>query len=68
MCAHFTCMVRIGEACTHIVALLFTVEAEDNTRVKSQFSCTTLACLWPLLSFQKVLYAELSQIYVFYKV
>ena len=37
VCAHCTCMAGIGEACTHIAALLFTTEA--NTQVKSQFSC-----------------------------
>ena len=45
-------MAGIGEACTHIAALLFTAEA--NTQVKSQFSCTSL--------FRKVPHAEISQI------
>ena len=49
MCAHCTCMAGIGEACTHIAALLFTTEA--NTQIK----------LLPS-SFQKVPYAEISQI------
>ena len=60
VCAHCTCMATIGEACTHIAALLFAAEA--NTQVKSQFSCTSLPCSWLPPSFRKVLYAEISQI------
>ena len=60
MCAHCTCMAGIGEACTHIAALLFAAEA--NTQVKSQFSCTSLPCSGLPPSFRKVPYAEISQI------
>ena len=60
VCAHCTCMAGIGEACSHIAALLFTAEA--NTQVKSQFSCTSLPCSWLPPSFRKVPYSEISQI------
>ena len=60
MCAYCTCMAGIGEACTHIAALPFTAEA--NTQIKSQFSCTSLPCSWLPSSFQKIPYAEISQI------
>ena len=60
VCAHCTCMAGIGEACTHIAAIPFT--ADGNTQIKSQFSCTSLPCSWLPSSFQKVLYAEISQI------
>ena len=60
VCAHCTCMAGVREACTHIAALLFAAEA--NTQVKSQFSCTSLPCSWLPPSFQKVPYAEISQI------
>ena len=42
MCAHCTCMAGIGEACSHIAALLFTAEA--NTQAKQQFTSTSLSC------------------------
>ena len=58
VCAHCTCMAGIGEACTHIAALLFT--AETNTQIKSHFSCTSLPCTWLPSSFQKVPYAEID--------
>ena len=36
--AHCICMVGIGEACSHIAALLFAAEA--NTQLKSQYAST----------------------------
>jgi len=53
-------MAGIGEARTHIAALLFTAEA--NSPIKAQFSCTSLPCSWLPSTFQKVPYAEISQI------
>ena len=60
MFAHCSCMAGIGEACSHIAALLFTAEA--NTQVKSQLSCTSLPCLWLPPSLQKIPYVEILQI------
>ena len=36
LCAHCICMAVLGEACSHIAALLFTLEA--NTQQKARFS------------------------------
>ena len=42
LCAHCTCMAGAGEACSHITSILFTLDM--NTRMKQQFSCTSLPC------------------------
>ena len=44
LCAHCSCMVGLGEACSHIAALLFA--AETNTQLKGQFASTSLPCSW----------------------
>ena len=58
VCAHCSCMAGLGEACLHITALLFTLEA--NTKMKNSTSCTSLPCSWLPPTFQNVPYAELS--------
>ena len=60
VCAHCTCMAGLGEACSHIAALLFTVEA--NTQVKKRIACTSLPCSWLPLTFRSVPFAQLSDI------
>ena len=60
LCAHCTCMAGLGETCSHIAAVLFT--AEGNTRVKSQFSSTSLPCSWLLPSFRSIEYTPISEI------
>ena len=42
--AHCTCMAGLGEACSHVAAILFVLEG--NTQIKQQFSCTSLPCSW----------------------
>ena len=37
LCAHCICMAGLGEACSHIAAVLFTMEA--NTRIRGNVSC-----------------------------
>ena len=44
LCAHCTCMAGLGEACSHVAALLFTIEA--NTRYRNSVSCTSQLCAW----------------------
>ena len=39
LCAHCTCMAGLREACSHIAALLFAIEA--HTKVKKDASCTS---------------------------
>ena len=48
------------QACSHIAALLFTLEA--NTQLKSQFASTSLPCSWLPPSFRSVPFAEIAQI------
>lgn len=57
---HCTCMAGLGEACSHIGALLFTLEA--NTRYKQSLSCTSLPCSWLPPTFQSVEYAPVADI------
>ena len=59
LCAHCTCMAGVGEACSHIAALLFT--AETNTRMMKNTSCTSLPCSW-LAPSCKIEYALISKI------
>ena len=42
VCAHCDCMAGREEACSHIAALLFTLDA--NTQVKKSLSCTSVPC------------------------
>ena len=57
MCVYCFCMAGLGEACSHIAALLFA--AQTNIELKSQFTCTSLSCSQ---SFQSVPFAEITQI------
>ena len=58
LCAHYTCMAGLGEACSHVAALLFTADA--NTKIKAGFSTTSLPCSWLPKSFQFVPYIEVK--------
>ena len=42
--AHCTCMGGLGEACSHIFALLFLLEG--NTLYQNNLSCISLPCSW----------------------
>ena len=60
LCAHCNCMAGLGEACSHIAALLFAVEA--NTSLLKNTSCTSQLCSWLPASSQSVDYAPISDI------
>ena len=60
ICAHCTRMAGLGEACSHISALLFDLEA--TTKMKKNASCTSQLCSWLPPSMQKVEYAPISHI------
>ena len=60
VCAHCSCMAGLGEACSHIAAVLFTLEA--NMTVNKNTSCTSQPCSWLPPTFQNVSYSELSNI------
>ena len=49
LCAHCTCKAGLGEACSHIAAIL----AEAQTQVKKNISCTSHPCKWLPPSRQK---------------
>ena len=57
---HCTCMAGLGEACSHIAALLFALEA--NTQCQKRTSCISLPCSWLPPSFQNVEYSTLADI------
>ena len=42
LAAHCTCMAGLCEVCSHVVALLFTLEA--HTKYKQKISCTSEPC------------------------
>lgn len=50
--AHCNCMAGLGEACSHIAAVLFALDA--TMQAKKSMSCTFLSCSWLPLSFQSV--------------
>ena len=60
ICGHCTCMAGLGEACSHIAALLFTLE--KNTRHQQNTACTSLPCAWLPPSCQAVSYSEIAGI------
>ena len=54
ICAHCTCMAGLGEACSHVSALLFAVQ--------SNLSCTSKLCSWLPPSHASVEYAPIADI------
>jgi len=60
ICAHCTCMAGLGEACSHIAAVLFTAEA--NAQTKHQLSSTSLPCSWLPASYQFVSFSKVANI------
>ena len=53
-------MAGLGEACSHIAALLFTLDA--NTQVKKGLSHTSVPCYWLLPTFKSVPFARICDI------
>ena len=60
LCAHCTCMAGLGEACSHIATILFTLDS--NTRTKQSTSCTSLPCSWLPPTLSNVPYSEIADI------
>lgn len=59
LAAHCDCMAGLGEACTHVAALLFAVEA--NVRTCEMKTVTQEKAYWMLpSSFKKVKYSPLA--------
>ena len=45
--AHYTCMIELGEACSHIAAILFLLYLSTNRRERMlSNSSTSLKCPW----------------------
>lgn len=57
---HCTCMAGLGEACSHVAAVLFAAEA--NSIMKWQFTLTSLQCSWLPSTFRSVKFAEIKAI------
>ena len=55
-----TCMTGLREACSHIAALLFTVER--NTQHQNMTTCTSLPCSRLPPSYHSVNYSEIADI------
>ena len=51
ICAHCNCMASLGEANTHIAAVLLHTEADS--RMRGSTTCTQLECQWVIPSYQK---------------
>ena len=49
--AHCNCMAGLGEACSHVAAVLFYLEA--TVRIQGQQTSTQRKCQWIMPSFQK---------------
>lgn len=60
ICAHCTCMAGLGEACSHIAALLFAMETCN--RLNKDTSCTSRPCAWLPPNMSKVKFAPISDI------
>ena len=60
ICGHCDCMAGLGEACSHIAAILFTLEA--NVQARKSLLCTSMPCSWLPPSFKSVAFAAISDI------
>ena len=60
ICPHCDCMAGLGEACSHIAAILFTLDA--NVQARKSLSCTLVPCSWLPPTFKNVPFAPISEI------
>ena len=60
LCAHCTCKAGLGEACSHISALLFSLYA--RTLAVRNTSCTSKPCSWIAPSLKDVEFAKIKDI------
>ena len=59
-CAHCTCMAGLGEACTHIGAVLFYLEAVTNS--SNNVTCTQQRCKWVVPTQREIPYLPIKGI------
>ena len=60
ICAHCNCMAGLGEACSHIAALLMSLSVRTSMAVEP--ACTSLPCQWIAPSMKTVEYARVIDI------
>ena len=60
ICAQCDCMAGLGEACSHITAILFALDA--NMHARKSMSCISLPCSWLPLSSRTVPFAPILNI------
>ena len=60
ICAHCSCMAGLGEACSHIAALLFVLEA--RTRYMEDTSCTSKRCEWLPPCMKQLTFSEIVNV------
>ena len=58
ICGHCDCMAGLVEACSHVAAILFTLEA--NAQARKSLSCTSMPCSWLPPSFRSVAFAAID--------
>lgn len=56
ICSHCTCMAGLGEACSHIAAVLFAVETYN--RLTKDNACTSQLCAWLPPTMQNKAYSK----------
>ena len=60
VCAHCNCMAGLGEACSYIAAILFTLNA--NVQARKSLSYASVLCSWLPPTFKNVTFAPISDI------
>ena len=60
LCSHCTCMAGLGEACSHIAAILFAIETYN--RLSNNDACTSQLCAWLPPTLQNVHFAPIAEI------
>ena len=60
ICGHCDCMAGLGEACSQVAGILFTLEA--NAQARKSLSCTSMPHSWLPPSFRSVAFAAISDI------
>ena len=44
--SHCTCMAALVEACSHIAAVLFSIDSITQHGINSDTACTSVKCIW----------------------
>ena len=60
VCSHCTCMAGLGEACSHIAAVMFGVETHN--RMLKDEACTSKLCAWLPPTMRNVTFAPIAEI------